>query len=68
MNSTPFDSLSQRDSLEANECYLAYSILEKFAKKQKTNLFGSHIHKWGLWPELSLYLNSTRPILISGWF
>jgi hypothetical protein len=62
MNSTPIDSLCQRDSSEPTKFYLAVSILEKFAKNQKTHIFGSHDNKWGLWPELSLNLNSTHPI------
>jgi hypothetical protein len=42
--------------------YLDFSVLEKFAKKQKIHIFGSHSKKWVQWPELLLYLNSTHPI------
>jgi hypothetical protein len=48
--------------LSGKKIYLDFSVLEKFAKNQKIHIFGSHSKKWVQWPELLVYLNSTRPI------
>jgi hypothetical protein len=45
MNSAPLDSLCQRASSVSKKFYLAFSVLEKFAKKQKTHIFGAHTNK-----------------------
>jgi hypothetical protein len=43
MNSAPLDSLCQRASSVSKKFYLAFSVLEKFAKKQKNSYFwGPH--------------------------
>jgi hypothetical protein len=61
MNFAPLDCSSQGAS-ERKKIYLDFSVLEKFAKKQKVHIFGSHSKKWVQWAELLLYLNSTHPI------
>jgi hypothetical protein len=62
MNFAPLDCSCQGASFEPKKIYLDFSVLEKFAKKQKIHIFGSHSKKWVQWPELLLYLNSTHPI------
>jgi hypothetical protein len=62
MNFAPLDCSCQGASSEPKKIYLDFSVLEKFAKNQKIHIFGSHSKKWVQWPELLLYLNSTRPI------
>jgi hypothetical protein len=62
MNFAPFDCSCQGASSEPKKIYLDFSVLEKFAKNQKIDIFGSHGKKWVQWPELLLYLNSTNPI------
>jgi hypothetical protein len=62
MNFAPLDCSCQGGSSEPKKIYLDFSDLEKFAKKQKIHIFGSHSNKWVQWPELLLYLNSTHPI------
>jgi hypothetical protein len=62
MNFAPLDCSCQGASSEPKKIYLDFSVLEKFAKKQKIHIFGSHSKKWVQWPELLLYLNSTHPI------
>jgi hypothetical protein len=61
MNFAPLDCSSQGASSERKEIYLDFSVLEKFAKKQKVHIFGSHSKKWVQWAELLLFLNSTHP-------
>jgi hypothetical protein len=61
MNVAPLDCSRQGASSEPKKIYLDFSVLEKFAKKQKIHIFGSHSKKWVQWPELLLYLNSTHP-------
>jgi hypothetical protein len=70
MNVAPLDCSRQGASSEPKKIYLDYSVLEKFAKTQKTHIFGSHSKKWVQWPELLQYLNSTHPIqyLTAIWF
>jgi hypothetical protein len=65
MNFAPLDCSCQGVSSEPKKIYLDFSVLEKFAKNQKIHIFGSHSKKWVQWPELLLYLNSTRPIPIT---
>jgi hypothetical protein len=65
MNFAPLDCSCQGASSEPKKIYLDFSVLEKFAKNQKIHIFGSHSKKWVQWPELLLYLNSTRPIPIT---
>jgi hypothetical protein len=62
MNFAPLDCSCQGASSEPKKIYLDFSVLEKFAKKQKIHIFGSHSKKWVQWPELLLYLTSTHPI------
>jgi hypothetical protein len=62
LNCAPLDCSCQGASSESKKIYLDFSVLEKFAKKQKIHIFGSHSNKWVQWPELLLYLNSTHPI------
>jgi hypothetical protein len=62
MNFAPLDCSCQDASSEAKKIYLDFSVLEKFAKKQKIHIFGAHSKKWVQWAELLLYLNSTHPI------
>jgi hypothetical protein len=62
MNFAPLDCSCQGASSEPKKIYLDFSVLEKFAKKQKIHIFSSHSKKWVQWPELLLYLNSTHPI------
>jgi hypothetical protein len=62
MNFVPLNCSCQGASSEPKKIYLDFSVLEKFAKKQKIHIFGSHSKKWVQWPELLLYLNSTHPI------
>jgi hypothetical protein len=61
MNVAPLDCSRRGASSEPKKIYLDFSVLEKFAKKQKIHIFGSHSKKWVQWPELLLYLNSTHP-------
>jgi hypothetical protein len=61
-NFAPLDCSCQGASSEPKKIYLDFSVFEKFAKKQKIQIFGSHSKKWVQWPELLLYLNSTHPI------
>jgi hypothetical protein len=70
MNFSPLDCSCQGASSEPKKMYLDFSVLEKFPKKQKIHIFGSHSKKWVLWRELLLYLNSTGPIqyLTAIWF
>jgi hypothetical protein len=70
MNFAPLDYPCQGASSELKKIYLDFSVVEKFAKKQKIHIFGSHSKKWVQWPELLLYLNSTHPIqyLTAIWF
>jgi hypothetical protein len=65
MNFAPLDCSCQGASFEPKKIYLAFSVLEKFAKNQKIHIFGSHSKKWVQWAELLLYLNSTHPIQIT---
>jgi hypothetical protein len=62
MNFAPLDCSCQGASSEPKIIYLDFSVLEKIAKNQKIQIFGSHIKKWVQWPELLLYLNSIHPI------
>jgi hypothetical protein len=62
MNFAPLDCSCQGASSEPKQMCRDFSVLEKFAKKQKIHIFGSHSKKWVQWPELLLYLNSTHPI------
>jgi hypothetical protein len=62
MNFAPLDCSCQGASSEPKKIYRDFSVFEKFAKKQKIQIFGSHSKKWVQWPELLLYLNSTHPI------
>jgi hypothetical protein len=62
MNFAPLDCSSQGASSDRKKIYLDFSVLEKFAKKQKVHIFGSHSKRWVQWAELLLYLNSTHPI------
>jgi hypothetical protein len=70
MNVAPLDCSRQGASSEPKKIYLNCSVLEKFAKKQKIHIFGSHSKKWVQYPELLLYLNSTHHIqyLTAIWF
>jgi hypothetical protein len=61
-NFAPLDCSCQSASSESKKIYLDFSGLEKIAKNQKIQIFGSHKKKWVQWPELLLYLNSTHPI------
>jgi hypothetical protein len=58
----PLDYSCQTASSEPKKIYLDFSVLEKFAKNQKIQIFGSHSKKWVQWPELLPYVNSTYPI------
>jgi hypothetical protein len=62
MNFAPLDCSCQGASSEPKKIYRDFSVLKKFAKKQKIHIFGSHSKKWVQWPELLLYLNSTHSI------
>jgi hypothetical protein len=62
MNLASLDWSCQGASSEPKKIYLDFSVLEKFAKKQKIHIFGSHSKKWVQWPKLLLCLNSTHPI------
>jgi hypothetical protein len=63
MNFAPLDCPCQGASSESKKIYLDFSVLKKFAKKQKKNIFlAPTAKKWVQWPELLLYLNSTDPI------
>jgi hypothetical protein len=62
MNFAPLDCSCQGDSSEPKKINMDFFVLEKFAKNQKINIFGSHSKKCVQWPELLLYLNSTHPI------
>jgi hypothetical protein len=62
MNFVPLDCSCQGASSEPKKIYLNFSVLEKFAKKQKIHIFRSHSKKWVQWAEHLLYLNSTHPI------
>jgi hypothetical protein len=70
MNFAPLNCSCQGDSSEPKKINLDFSVLEKFAKKQKILIFGSHSKKWVQWLELLLYLNSTHLIklLTAIWF
>jgi hypothetical protein len=57
MNFAPLDCSCQDASSEPKKIYLDFSVLEKFAKKQKIYIFGLHSKKWVQWAELLLYLN-----------
>jgi hypothetical protein len=57
MNFAPLDCSCQGASSEPKKMFLDFSVLEKFAKKHKIHIFGSHSKKWVQWPELLLYLN-----------
>jgi hypothetical protein len=46
MNFAPLDCSCQGASSEPKKIYLDFSVLEKFAKKQKIQCFGSHSKKW----------------------
>jgi hypothetical protein len=65
MNFAPLDCSCQGASCEPKKIYLDFFILEKIAKTQKIHIFGSHSKKWVQWPELLLYLNSTRAYSIT---
>jgi hypothetical protein len=65
MNFAPLDCSCKGASSEPKKIFLDFSVLEKFAKKQKIHIFGSHSKKWVQWAELLLYLNSTHPISIT---
>jgi hypothetical protein len=45
MNFAPLDCSCQGPSFEPKKIYLDFSVLEKFAKNQKINNFGSHSKK-----------------------
>jgi hypothetical protein len=45
MNFAPLDCSCQSASSEPKKIYLDFSVLEKFAKKQKIHIFGSHSKK-----------------------
>jgi hypothetical protein len=62
INFAPLDCSCQGASSESKKIYLDFAVLEKFAKKQKIHIFGSHSKKWVQWAEFLLYLNSTHPI------
>jgi hypothetical protein len=62
MNFAPLDCSCQGAASEPKIIYLDFSVLEKIAKNQKIQIFGSHIKKWVQWPELLLYLSSIHPI------
>jgi hypothetical protein len=62
MNFAPLDCSCQGDSSEPKKINMDFFVLEKFAKNQKINIFGSHSKKCVQWPELLLCLNSTHPI------
>jgi hypothetical protein len=70
MNFAPWDCSRQGACSEPKKIYLDFSVLEKFTKKQKIHIFGSHSKKWLQWAELLLYLKSTHPIqyLTAIWF
>jgi hypothetical protein len=70
MNFATLDCSGQGASSEPKKIYLDFSVLEKFAKKQKIHIFGSHSKKWVQWAELLLHVNSTHPIqnLTAIWF
>jgi hypothetical protein len=46
MNFAPLDCSCQGASSEPKKIYLDLFVLEKFAKKQKIHIFGSHSRKW----------------------
>jgi hypothetical protein len=46
INFAPLDCSCQGASSEPKIIYLDFSVLEKFAKKQKIHIFGSHSKKW----------------------
>jgi hypothetical protein len=52
MNFAPLDCSCQGAFADPKKMYLDFSVLEKFAKKQKIHIFGSHSKKWVQWPEL----------------
>jgi hypothetical protein len=52
MNFAPLDCSCQGASFEPKKIYLAFSVLEKFAKNQKIHIFDSHSKKWVQWAEL----------------
>jgi hypothetical protein len=62
MNFVPLDCSCQGASSEPKKIYRDFSVLKKFAKKQKIHIFGSHSKKWVQWSELLLCLNSTHSI------
>jgi hypothetical protein len=45
MNFAPLDCSCQSASSESKKIYLDFSVLEKIAKKQKIDIFGSHSKK-----------------------
>jgi hypothetical protein len=45
MNFAPLDCSCQGASSEPKKNYLDFSVLKKFAKKQKIHIFGSHSKK-----------------------
>jgi hypothetical protein len=45
MNFAPLDCSCQGASSEPKKIYLDFSVFEKFAKKQKIQIFGSHSKK-----------------------
>jgi hypothetical protein len=47
MNFAPLYCSCQDASSEPKKIYLDFSVLEKFAKKQKIHIFGSHSKKLG---------------------
>jgi hypothetical protein len=46
MNFAPLDCSCQGASSEPKKIYMDFSVIEKFAKKQKIHVFGSHSKKW----------------------
>jgi hypothetical protein len=46
MNFAPLYCSCQDASSEPKKIYLDFSVSEKFAKKQKIHIFGSHSKKW----------------------
>jgi hypothetical protein len=54
MNFVPLDCSCQGASSEPKKIYRDFSVLKKFAKKQKIHIFGSHSKKWVQWSELLL--------------
>jgi hypothetical protein len=47
MNFAPLDCPCRGASSEPEKVYLNFSVSEKFAKKQKIHIFGSHSKKMG---------------------